>query len=407
MTDLHKHLYAPFIEYQGTGILECDGYPATDAKFAVGQFPDGDIEIAAISTLPMIIQAGYDGLQMPQRAKITGETSQGFHLTAEGACSTTFSFSQEGDTSTSYIDPEFFEITNRDVLPPKLIRFGLTSFQFDDILGFGVDRNEIHIQYRGLEIRVIPSLYYGRSKELPKGKKYSDMTAIAEIRLNAAQQIAEFQDVMGTLCRLFSIAQGTIINWIFYVILSEDQQLAKAFHRQTIVRPPSNLSIISCKDIQDFMNISVQGYDNAVQKQLIDSTCISSYLDAFVEKINIRTRAISLVVSIERLVHLYKHSAVRYSYGEDNSSFRKALNSMCLRYGLDTNELSNLIGHRNSLVHEAIFKDIANTQSVDQDTIEAYGILKSFTSRLILATLQYHGNYFEWLDVPPKLKRVS
>lgn len=407
MYSLHEYLYAPFIKHQGTGIIDPEGYAVAPAQFIAGQFPDGNIEIVALSNIPMRIRTGYDGLMTPSKSKIEGETSEKFRFVAEGPCNTSFSFSQEGNSSTTVINPEYMEITNTDALPPKTIHFGLTSFKFSDILGFAVDNNTININYQGIPIKITPSVNYTNFKKRLQQKKYIDMTAIAEIPLASNQEIDNHKTNISNLCRLLSIAQGTIINWIFYVILSSDDDFVQSFHRKAIVRPPTNFSIISCKDVQDFLNVSMQEYDKVIGGEIIDLACISSYLDAFTENINVRTRAISLVVTIERIAHLYKNRAIRLTYGEDNSTFRKTLNSMCSRYALDNTDVPRVLEHRNSLVHEALFKDITDTYSVEKNAIEAFGVLNRFTSRLILAMLNYRGSYLEWLDIPPKLQRVS
>lgn len=403
MVNLSTQIYAPFLKFEGTGHIEHKGYSRERANFAAGQFPDGTIEVVTLSKTPLIMRAGYVNQLGPSWSRVRGTTVENFQLIAEGNSTTSFSFSTSQDSSTTFIKPNSMRIINKSKANPKTIRFGITSFQFQDILGYGTKNHSIEIQHDKLSIKIYPSLRYAHFDKLNRIRKQADVTAIAEIEFIDGYAIKDYINTTNQLCRLLSIAQGTYINWVYFNTVSKDEIFINAFHRTAIVRPPSHFFIVSCQDIETFLKDAFLNYQSLIVDGLLDIAIVSSYIDAFNEHINIRTRSISLVVTLERLVHLYRDYAIRMTFNEDNSTIRKTLKSICSRFLLDDKDISVVLDHRNSLVHEAIFNNIPNTYSVDNASIAAYGILKGFVSRLILAMLGYRGHYINWSNRFPSL----
>jgi hypothetical protein len=185
---------------------------------------------------------------------------------------------------------------------------------------------------------------------------------------------------------LLSLSAGRGIVWVYRKAVHADGEVVEAFHVNAKTKSWSNQELVPDDRVANFIAATyptlVAEYEGWGLRN-----AIRSYIDALLEGDYLEFRALKLVVVMEYL-------RKRYCQGRGETSFRDDVARMCsaLRAPMSEQELDLLKKARNKLVHEATFLKEKASPSVH----EQYLFLASAVGRVLLATLGYEGDWYDW-----------
>lgn len=256
------------------------------------------------------------------------------------------------------------------------LRYGLTNLDLDRTTRFSVEGYEV-------TIRSLP-----RSKELlEEVQEMRGIGVTAEATVMAGLEQRERADeLMDKLCLLLSLSAGRGVVWVYRKAVDVDGRIVGTFHLNAKTKAWSNQELVPTERIEDFVAATYPALLAEYERWGLRNA-IRSYIDALLEGDYLEFRALKLCVVMEYL-------RKRYCEGRGQTSFRKDVARMCaaLRVPMTEEELDLMKDARNKLVHEATFLKEKASPSVH----EQYLFLVAVVGRVLLATLGYEGDWYDW-----------
>ena len=438
-----------FVTYHGTGTLRLAGGSRHRCRFEAGQGPDGRCMLACnFDTHEADVG---DDAEDGESDHFEGLTVDGARLSSIGPIQKVSSRyeSSKGWVSAVYRLREF-EVT-ADEGPSGLLRFGVTNFgprppgRLPVRLGPDVPD----------EIALVP---------LPAAEPVDDgyrVTCEIEVRLgnDAGRQRAE--RAVSDLCRILSVAQGTMAQWIYLDEIGDDGRLLRRRHSGHYTKPYQSHELV---EIGGFVEAAHKGYVRNDERYDLSRMTILGYLDAIAQDDLLERRAMKLVVVVETLKSIFlkaPDATIREFIIDDeeewatlNSDLRKAIKKVLECVGVPSEkraliykkigelrrmpfkvillamfddldfrpapeDLALFVKCRDSLIHVGEFyaaseeeqrrfyqsgvtsDDIRGCASPSRRCVAQYFFLKNFVDRIILALLGYEGPYRDHrLDSP-------
>ena len=251
-------------------------------------------------------------------------------------------------------------------------------------------------------------------------------------------------DLAARICRLLSVAAGTVIEWIVAEGVDEHNERTRCVHAARRTKPFCSLPVVPIKEfsygantrlLQEYLQIGLEKSKALGQHSM--NRLIASFLDARLESDDVEARGIKTVVVLETLKNLFSEeystkewetllpkalrkkisnvvksaldqndipsraaNAVQDVIGQlDRPTFKRLLTYMIEQLGLieDENILKAIIFARNQLVHTGQFvstKDAVKAKALGFiDATHEFFNLLSFVDRILLRVLGHEGLY--------------
>jgi len=255
-------------------------------------------------------------------------------------------------------------------------------------------------------------------------------------------------DLAARICKLMSVAAGTVIEWIVATGVNERDERTRAVHAARRTKPYCSLAVAPIKEfgyeantrmLEEFLQ---HGLDQCRMRDWRKTSgFIAAFLDARLENDYAEARGIKTVVVLEMLKELfvdeYSHyvwepllpqalrrrigtvvkkalkendippeaaSVVRDKLGRWDPPFRRLVLYMIEQLGLseDENTVKAVVASRNSLVHSGQFvsvKDpIRGKELSFADAGHEFFTLLSFVDRILLRIIGHTGMYTNYSD---------
>jgi len=194
------------------------------------------------------------------------------------------------------------------------------------------------------------------------------------------------EETLRRVCLLLTLALGHRVEWIYREALDEQGSVLSTNGRNAVTKPWGGLQLIPDEAVCRFVETAYSGLVAALETWGLEKG-ILSYNDAKLEGDYLEFRALKMAVVMEYLKG-------RYLGGRRKVRFREAAAGMCgsLSVPLSEPDLGLLVKVRNSLVHEATFWKGKEAPS----QFEQYVFFMTVIGRVLLATLRYQGEYYDW-----------
>jgi len=426
----------PVRQYRGVGILRHQPLlEPTPCTFAVYQLPDGDIRLRCEANL----FTSWKHLEMGPRVALHLEatTEEDLSLRIDGpallSSHTTHIYSDkppdpvvirylvQGDAR--------MEVGNQQWSGEATVRFALTNFKF---VGTEVEEIEpgpsglntlrLNISNTLISIRKVRD-YESRLDRLEVIGD-SNITCEAQTIIKSPNDLSRIQEIMDNLCRLLSIASGTLVSWLYFEIFSGAGVFLYAAHRNSIARNYVSQPLIDPRQRYDVKYFVESTYDRYVE--LLATHRMIQVVHAFTEARNrnfLETRGLIILSLVEYLTdpkgdstfipnNLYEQGrdefkilvseAARKAYpGIDNDTretlatrcianfqtLRRKLKQFCAenRVPVSRKEIEGFIKNRDALAHRAAF--------AVSDESSGLNSMMRVLDRMILRLLDYSGPY--------------
>ena len=439
-----------FAAYQGTGSLALSGGGKRRCRFEAGQSADGRCVLLCDFDLPDAEAAagemggeGGDGF--------TGTTVDGLRLKTMGPMQTISSRheSSKGWTSVVYRLREF-EVTAEEGRASQ-VRFGVTNLGARPWRKVSL-RLDLAVP---VEIVLVPI-----SGAEPVDDGYR-VTCEIEAEVDGEPARKETVSAVSSLCRILSVAQGTMAQWIYLDEIGQDGRRLRRRHSSHYTKPYQSHELV---EIEGFVEPAYQGYVANDAKYDLSRMMILSYLDAIAHDDLLERRAVKLAVVVETLKSNFLKSqgstvgefiiadqgewdalsselkkAVKKVLGDSGISpekrsliysklgelrrtpFKAILKGMFGELGFRPapEDLELFVRCRDSLIHAGEFyaasdeeqrqfykygvtvEEIRACNSPSRRSIAQYLFIKNFVNRLFLKLLDYDGPYRDHrLDSP-------
>lgn len=446
--------YHQFIKsYQCHGNVYLSNRRYFDCDFECGQTEDGDIIVRLLkfdlAFLPFIFND--DSVEF-----VSGHTSEGHYVRANITISGPAELSWDSNGGFSG-NVEFYAraliFGNALTAPLTALTFHLVNFEFVCPLKWHLGGHDITVN------QVERYEEAAKEMTATKRPKITAKLTITSPSHRIANEY-EVERIMHDVCALLSLAKGCQIQWLYWDAYSLDDVLIKSYHWNGITTPYNNLHIIlekPPKDISDFVQQTFEHYRDVNGSGIWKfEEAIAHYADTLSRNSLLELQAINLVVlvdyltqhyaSSENMMHFIKASSFDAKWDkvqklvacsleshfsvEDlvknksvstkkKSAIRGIVNDMAntidelnrpsfssllkrllkdLDLEVDAAEVKMFITIRNKLIHDSNFlkrQDFLEESLHEGPWLQFRRIL-SFTSRLMLAILQYRGYYYDW-----------
>jgi hypothetical protein len=429
------------VHYKGTATLR--NHPelkALQCTFDLFQLMDGKMELRC--EVPLMESLDHSGIGPEVELLLNGFTDNGHPVNVKGpALQDSFSFT----VKTGYHIPEpaviHYTIQGMSAVQignpvwsgkTKLI-FPLMNFEF-------LGTEAIEVEPRKQTLALLPLSVANTTVLIRKHKDYdsrikhlhsyggSAITCQAEIELESPDDLQDAQDIIDNVCRLLSIASGTVVMWPYFEVIDADGTWLCTFHRGSVIRNFVTWSLIDPRQLSDVKVFVESTYDRFVELQ--STHRMIQVVHAFTEtRANnfLEARALTVVSIVDYLVgicakdlgedalvplatfekgkDIYKDlvtKAVETAYPDLKKEIKEILvdrsqaNWLSYRRGLklfrkqyhvpiSPDEIERFVKSRNSITHNASF--------VSEDITREYFSMVHLLDRMLLALLGYRGPY--------------
>jgi hypothetical protein len=402
-----------------------------------------DFEIAQYTNADIILMCKFyeHVMKRPESGelKFEGLTTEGKHVHLEGQAiniqseSTLVNKISEMKRIFSFHGATRLQVGEYNLTQSLKIKFAVTNFIF---IGTTVEESTqrlcllpISVNDKVILIRQLPNY-----KDIVDSLKLRGVDVTSELTLTI-ENSDELQGILKSvdiLCRLLTIARGTLINWIYFdIILPSDEIIFSQHEPRITARYSSALPLIdkmASEETDLFLDLCFENYRIINENYSLDQV-LSAFVDARRADSFIVTRGLALVAIIEFLAGTFARINGNATFMDENffnskqkllvERFKKLVNetfpdlpkekreSLAAKWqgfnypSFQTNlknilkhfcvpfekqELRNFVKTRNSLVHEAKFR------SSDTQVYEFYSIMH-LLDKLLLRMLGYEGYY--------------
>jgi hypothetical protein len=250
-------------------------------------------------------------------------------------------------------------------------------------------------------------------------------------------------DLAGQICKLLSLASGTVVEWIVAAGVNERGERTRTMHAARRTKPYCSLSVVPIKDfgyeantrmLQEFLQRGLGNSEARGWRKV--NALIAAFLDARLESDYAEARGIKTIVMLEMLKNLFvdeystnvwepllpqslrtkirtvikkalKESdipsetavVVQEKLGQFDPSFRRLVLYMIEQLGLveDEKTVRAVVGARNSLIHTGQFVSVKDpVKGKDLGFVDAgheFFSLLSFVDRILLRIVGHVGMY--------------
>lgn len=368
-------------EWRGSGQLQLDGRESA-CTFELVQVGSGRIVLTCDVEEPV----GF----AVEDARLTGRVDSGLDILVSGCFVRSHETKIDGESCRTVVAlrPREYEVRS-DSGSPAAFRYGLTNVRLIGnepykLPGGGGGR-QARLALDGFDV-VIRDLK--GSRELANEAKATRGIAVtAHAFASATAEARErLEGVLHRVCLLLTLALGHRVEWVYREALDERGSVLSVKGRNAITKPWCGLQLVPDEEVCRFVETTYPGLVSAFEAWGLEKA-ILAYNDAKLEGDYLEFRSLKMAVVMEFLKG-------RYLAGRKGVSFRRAAAGMCNSLGvpLSEAELGLLVHVRNSLVHEATFWNGKGAPS----QFEQYTFLMSVIGSVLLATLRYRGEYFDW-----------
>ncbi len=263
-----------------------------------------------------------------------------------------------------------------------------------------------------------------------KDKKAVGVTCLAIVRPNNLLGLEEFIPKLDDLCKMFSLAGGTKVNWITIREMTSSFEVNKIHLKSTVNRPFSKFRLIPANNpisMKTFIENSYEKYLRLKTEYNLD-LAVEMFLETRNEIAYLESRALSIVVLLDMLQSQYAAKAKTDTIIEDAGFLKKIsivledflgtqstipdelksevmqklpelnrksyLNLMklwlkSLNIQCDDHELRRIRNSRNSLAHSFKF-----TSTDSNEKIREYMRMASLLNKVLIRLLGYEGKAY-------------
>jgi hypothetical protein len=428
-------------EYNGKGTLKFQNGNQLKCNFRIAQFIDGRIyALCKINVFHIDIDE--------EIIELNGETENGMNLIFNKNLSITnvenevnkdehcLKITLRGDKITT----NNFSKDNRI----KYFKFAITNFtilgtetRIEELPNGKVNfSRQVELNLDGFDLVIRPIKNYNNIIKELRSSRYINITALIEVYVDSPTEKDKIEDIVDNLCWLLSLARGCKINWLYYDILTNEDETIGTFHKSGIIKKFGTLELIATNPGKDLKNFIKKTYPKLreIQKIWKIKKAIDGYTDAKAEDDFLEFRGLKLAVTMEYLKgiflkkddkqniidkNLFDNSSLEgkirrllseqfpevesskldimgsHIRGINRYSFKKALSFLCNYIGLniERSKLTYFTKIRNELVHTASFHP--NTSEYGEN-IDQYFFMMTFVGKVLLAILEYDGYYYDY-----------
>jgi len=298
---------------------------------------------------------------------------------------------------------------------------------------------DLHVQWRNMLAKISPVAGYAQAIQSLKAEHNVDITCSASVTTTSSITDRTVRMAINRLCSLLSLARGCMISWIYYEVLSSNEQPLRRFHCDAITKPfSSTRELIASNPPQDTEAFIGQTYERylAADKEFGVFKAIQAFTDAKCPTDFLQMRSLKAVVVMEYLVGRYVHNTgrnyimsnggfdihrneletkvgnvledilapsedqikemLKHIPGLNRYSFSANLSSLCgnLRLPMNSRDRRRFVGIRNRLVHEADYDPEFGTK------LDQHAHLLSVVSKTLLGILRFEGYYIDPTRIP-------
>jgi hypothetical protein len=423
--------------YECTGTLEHrDGAPPTACKCVATQEHDGTVTLECLSAPDAPIPANWMKalLGFPLDATLfKGQMQNGLLIAAEGTL-----VGHPGGWNRERGTRATFDLTGNSRLTVGIPddaaewRFAITNLLFSVPSGPRANAASTSLRFALPDVAVrteqVPD--YDEIERQLRGRHAVRVTAEACVPRSVALDAA--REMVGDLCSVLSLAQGTLVNWIFCEQRDADGNPVFAVHHPAITRPYNGaLPLIdprppqempdfvegvfgSFRDLKESYQLgaTVRACVDVRTTGFLETRCLQllSVLEFFIgrnavlegrefimddesfqNRLGALRRAISEILCLA-FPSLGKQGANRMTEhlrSLNFTTFKHRLRGAAARFGvaLDHSEVETVAETRNELVHRAGF--------VTKEPMKEFQRVQSVVDRLLLGLLGYRGPHID------------
>ncbi len=428
-------------KYVGEGVLKHPDLRDTPCSFMIGQFSDGRVRFEC--TFPPGKNWIPDG---SGRTRLEGTTTDGVPLIASPLICTRAVpgqayFFLNGSSS----DDHGFRVGIPQWNKNVLVRFALVNFEF---VGNEIDNWQQMETYHS-KLGLLNLSLDGQTVTIRRVDDYEDRINLLRARggVDVTCQLSLVTDnplesklLAERLCRLLTIARGTIVAWLYFDVLSSEGDVIYTEHIPSVTTSfSSGLQVIergSHMDTKAFIETAYNHLD-VITKSYSLNLIARRHADARSNIGSMEFRALGLVQLVEYLVGTFaresdrewiidydefinsedklesglreviedtfpnmnrnaKRKMLAHIKGLNRVPFEHNLSKMCsvLRIPLENNEVHEFKKTRDSLVHTAYFGDREEVENYRDCAWERYCQAVHLVDKILLGMFGYEGQYF-------------
>lgn len=259
-------------------------------------------------------------------------------------------------------------------------------------------------------------------------------------------------DLAGRICRLLSVAAGTVIEWITAYGVNENNERTRCVHAARRTKPFCSLPVVPIREfgydantrmLQEFLQNGLE--QSSARDRHRMNAVVAAYLDARLESDFVEARGIKTVVVLEMLKNLFSEEysskewnklmpkslrkrisvvvknalkqseipagpadAVQEMMGQLNRPpFKRLVAYMIEQLGLveDESVVKAIILARNSLVHTGQFLSVKDPEKAKElgftDAAHEFFALLTFVDRILLRVVGHAGMYMNYSGCSP------
>lgn len=441
-------LGSPLEDYQGTGILEMADGDVIECRFHARQTTAGEILLLlarddAHSGFPFF----FGG---PAIEGFRGTTENGIEIELRGQILPRNLPPGQVKGAKSWVSVTATKMSARhNDKSVSEIRFGLTNLRLPQpwTLTLELDGGA------GPEQARLRRLDDGRirykSARATRGVEVTAELIFESQNPDIAKQVAE------DICYLLSIAQGSVVSWVYLDERAIDSLVRRQHHHRR-TREFAPFPAVETSGPQwpvEFIEATYSTYVMRRDDWQLDRGPVDWYLESKIEADYLEARAAKLAVALETLEHRYLHSSessispfilprgefkevasvlvseingflkhrgieepdrskiAGQARGMNRQSFRSTAKSLLslLDITLETHEMDQFLDSRNCLVHQgqfyckAVEKDEANGRSEPLPSVnDEYFFMVTVLDRIFLRLVGYEGDHRDWTVFPER-----
>jgi hypothetical protein len=389
-------------------------------------------------------------LDLNEAEQLQGQTDDGAELTAYRLRWGRIPGESNWGTNESYVLLSFLTREMRIHSPSKSnsvssIRFGLTNLEFlgtepyveHSADGTKMGRLQLPLTIAGRQVIIRPLDDYKSRIRTIKATRGIDVTSEALVEFDSPGVKTEIIDLLDDLCLLLSLAKGCQVQWIYYDLCSDNGRALETYHRNTVTKPYTPLTLIGALPSEDMKHFVEQTFDRfRERKETWDlRRTIAAYVDARLEQDFLESRGLKMAILMDflethYLARLGKETVLnedifgnkletlrervlevlgevfdeatnrqldlmaKHVQGLKYYPLRQGLREIFDEFGLkvSSHELQRFMANRNKLVHYGRFRS--------ENYWQEYTSMMVFVDKVLLAILAYDGYYYDWTKPP-------
>ncbi len=311
--------YGEFISvYSGCGTLSIvggAGEKPQECSFEAGQRIDGNI-ILLCQDLPP--EFPFLFLSGREAKKFKGKTKEGYSVRSNESKTSLLQISYPKSKIGLYDQNLALRLTELSINYSEEkcfeVRFGICNFKFDenDTIDKGnkSDKVILPIGEENIEISFKKVNDYDDKINRISTFKTIDVTCELVLKISNGSDLSKLITLIGGICFLLSVKNGTKISWIYYDICQKNGESISRKHALKVTKAYQPLNIYYLKEprtvqTKEFLEATYPHYLEYRDLFKLNSGVIDAFLDAKAENDFLETRAGKMALAIEFLKNEY------------------------------------------------------------------------------------------------------